>query len=198
MGLVAPKVKSNIPPIEPKTYQAVCYGIVDLGTHYSEKYKKESSQIAILWELPRCRVTTEHDSYSRVINGIYTFSYAPKSNLRKILDSWRGKVMTKEEENTFDLFTMLGKSCLLQVVNKEGSDGKIYSNIGNITSLMDGMDELKAERPFIEYAMADNGWDVPATVPDWLIEKIKKSKEFINYQPTVTEPEAEPEEDIPL
>jgi hypothetical protein len=102
--------------------------------------------------------------------------------------------MTKEEENTFDLFTMLGKSCLLQVVNKEGSDGKIYSNIGNITSLMDGMDELKAERPFIEYAMADNGWDVPATVPDWLIEKIKKSKEFINYQPTVTEPE----EDIPF
>ena len=198
MGLIAPKVKSNIPPIEPKTYQAVCYGIVDLGTHYSEKYKKESSQIAILWELPKCRVTTEHDSYSRVINGIYTFSYAPKSNLRKILDSWRGKVMTKEEENTFDLFTMLGKSCLLQVVNKEGSDGKIYSNIGNITSLMDGMDELKAERPFIEYAMADNGWDVPATVPDWLIEKIKKSKEFINYQPTVTEPEAEPEEDIPL
>lgn len=198
MGLIAPKVKSNIPPIEPKTYQAVCYGIVDLGTHYSEKYKKESSQVAILWELPKCRVTTEHDSYSRVINGIYTFSYAPKSNLRKILDSWRGKVMTKEEENTFDLFTMLGKSCLLQVVNKEGSDGKIYSNIGNITSLMDGMDELKAERPFIEYAMADNGWDVPATVPDWLIEKIKKSKEFINYQPTVTEPEAEPEEDIPF
>ena len=194
MGLIAPKVKSNIPPIEPKTYQAVCYGIVDLGTHYSEKYKKESSQVAILWELPRCRVTTEHDSYSRFVTGIYTFSYAPKSNLRKILDSWRGKVMTKEEENTFDLFTMLGKSCLLQVVNKEGSDGKIYSNIGNITSLMDGMDELKAERPLIEYAMADNGWDVPATVPDWLIEKIKKSKEFINYQPTVTEPE----EDIPF
>jgi len=64
----------------------------------------------------------------------YTLSWSDKANLRLDLQSWRGKPFTQEELRRFDLKTVLGAWCMLNIIERPGKDGtKIYSNINGVT-----------------------------------------------------------------
>jgi hypothetical protein len=118
---------------------AKCYRIVDLGTQKSEYMGqvKYLHKIMLGWEI---HTTKEDGSALKMRDGRpfamfknYTLSWSEKANLRLDLQSWRGKPFTQEEMRRFDLETVLGAWCLLNVIERPGKDGKNYVNIDTVT-----------------------------------------------------------------
>ena len=104
---------------------AICYGIIDLGTQMGEwaGKPKETHQVLIQWELPKERIDIEFDGETenkpRAISRKYTLSLGDKANLRRDLESWRGKAFTKAELDGFDITKLFGVNCILQIVQPE-------------------------------------------------------------------------------
>lgn len=116
-----------------------CYRIVDLGTQKSEYLGqvKYLHKIMLGWEI---HTTKDDGTPLRMRDGRpfamfknYTLSWSEKANLRLDLQSWRGKPFTQEEMRRFDLETILGAWCLLNVIERPGKDGKTYVNIDTVT-----------------------------------------------------------------
>jgi len=118
---------------------ARCYRIVDVGTQKSE-YKgqvKFLHKIMIGWEILS---TDEQGQPVRMKDGRpfamfknYTMSWSEKATLRGDLQSWRGKPFTQEELRRFDLKTVLGAYCMLNVIERAGNDGKMYVNVAGVS-----------------------------------------------------------------
>jgi hypothetical protein len=183
MALTANNSKKQFPPIEAGTHQAVCFGIIDLGTQENEwnNETKDVHQILILWEIPS--LTYEIDDkgakkiLTKTISKTYTLSLGEKAKLRADLTSWRGVPFTEDELERFDVFNVLGANCILQIIHVKKGD-KTYANISSVMALMKGMPSLKPVRPTVKYSMEESGCLLPDGIPDWIVTKIKSSKEY--------------------
>jgi len=110
---------------------AICYRIIDLGTHLNLNYGNRQRKIRIHWELPNALM---EDGTPFSINKQYTLSHHEKSNLRKDLESWYGKRFNDadlEDSGGFDPEKLLGRACQLNIIHKE-SDGTTYANVVTI------------------------------------------------------------------
>lgn len=123
----------------PGVHLARCYSIIDLGTQKSEYMGQVKFQpkIRIAWEI---HGTDDDGQPVRMKDGRpfavfrqYTRSWSNKSNLRLDLQSWRGKPFSEIEMKRFELDKVLGLWCMLNVIEREGQDGKIYANINGVT-----------------------------------------------------------------
>src|SRR6185436_8399648 len=112
---------ADIQPIDPGVYTAACYGIIDLGTHLNPVFGSEQHKILVQWELPEVRGEFERDgkklNLPRAVSKRYTLSLSEKANLRRDLESWRGRKFATQELAGFDLRALLGVSCQLQIVH---------------------------------------------------------------------------------
>ena len=197
MSLIAKPTKSG-PPIPAGTYSAVCYSVVDLGTHYNEYFGKSSHQVCITWEIPEVRIDVERDSEKvnlpRVTSKTYTLSLHEKSNLAKDLISWRGKPFTTEEADGFDVHTVAGASCILTLVHVQ-KNNTIYTNIASVAKPMAGMEKLTPENPVVHYSVTDDGVNIPESVPDWMKKIITSCEEFKAMENASENPELQQAQD---
>jgi len=220
MSLLAKdKGGTDYEPLNAGMHHAVCYGIVDLGTQPTNNPQfKPARKVAFLWEVPAERIQFEKDGVKkdlpRGISGIWTLSLSVKSKLKPMLESWRGRPFTSEELEGFDLRTVLGANCFLNVIHGQGKGanaGKTYANVSSVNPLAKGMQRLKPENPMVFFSLDECGKNivVPESVPDWLKAKIMQSEECVNEQrhggaPEPTEEEMAnvgsngPDEDIPF
>lgn len=191
MPLIAKDKGTDYEPLAAGMYPAVCYGIIDLGTQPAFGSFPPKRQVAFLWEVPSERIEFEKDGKKhdlpRGISAMFTLSLSPKSKMRPMLESWRGRVFTAEELNGFDLKTVLGANCLLNVVHKNGTGpnaSKVYANVASVSPLAKGMPKLKSENQPVFFSLDDCGETitVPAGVPDWLKAKIMQSEECMKEQ----------------
>lgn len=170
-------------PIPAGMQIARAYAAVDLGTHHDDKFEKDRREIIVVFEVPKHRITIERDGEEpkdlpRAISNRYTLSLNEKSNLRKHLESWRGRSFTADELKGFDLRNILGKPCLLNIVHNT-KDGNTYANISSITPLMDGMDAPAQENPTTYFTFDDyDGGPMPEGMPTWCQEIAKESQEY--------------------
>lgn len=137
MGIIL-KEETSYEPIPSGMYDAVCSDIYDLGIqHTSGQFgDRDTLQVMVVWELPELTYTdAEGNEKPRQIRKTYTQSFSPKSNIRKDLESWRGKPFTEEELQGFDLDNVLGCGCQIQIMQEKSNNGKTYSNIKNIVPL---------------------------------------------------------------
>lgn len=82
----------------------MCYGLIDTGEQYNEKYGKTSRKCVLLFELPgETFKTAEGEEKNRTISQTYTLSLNQKSALYKDLIAWRGRPFTDDELKGFDL-----------------------------------------------------------------------------------------------
>jgi len=184
--------------------QAVCYMVFDLGTQYSEYYKKSDRKVLIGWEIPDERIDMDGVSMPMVISKRYTLSLHEKATLRKDLEAWRSKRFTAEELEGFDIAKLLGVNCNLQVLHNESGD-KTYANVQTVTPLMKGQDKLECEGEFLYFSFEDNT-PFPEGSPEWIEKVAMKSQEWkdINIgQPDAEdaaqeEPPPEGEDDVPF
>jgi hypothetical protein len=191
MGLLAKdKAGTDYEPLAAGMYHAVCYGIIDLGTQPGGQFEPKR-KVAFLWEVPSERMKFERDGVQkdlpRGLSGIYTLSLSSKGLLRPMLESWRGKAFTDEELKGFDVKTILGANCFLNVVHKEGTGknaGKTYANVKSVNPLPKGTARVKSENPQVFFSLDDCGdtITVPESIPDWLKAKIMQSEECMKEQ----------------
>lgn len=174
--MVSESSGSKFPPIEQGTHQAVCFGLVDIGTHFNQAFGKSNREAVILWELPEERITIKDKDVPRTISKTYTISLAEKANLHKDLVSWRGKTFSNQELEGFDLKNILGVNAMIQVIHKT-SGNRTYSNVSAILPLLKGMKAKVAETPILYFSFSDTN-SIPETIPGWIKEKILSSDEW--------------------
>lgn len=173
--------KSSYTPIEEGTYCALCYGLVDIGYTYSEKFDNVSKKLRVLWELIGAGTDTiDGAEVNKTISKEYTASLNAKGNLRKDLRAWRGREFTDEELERFNLNNVLGAPCQIQIIHNSGSNGSTYANIAAIMSLPKGMSKPESTRTYIawdynENEIGDAQWGM---LPEWLREAIKASETY--------------------
>lgn len=159
-------------PTGPK--MARCYKVIDLGTTFNEKYQKKQHQVLISWEFPECLM---EDGRPFSVSNWYTVSLHEKSNLRKDLESWRGRVFTETELQGFELGNVLDKSCYINVIHNE-TPKKTYANVSSIMPLPDGMECPKAVNPLVVFNLSEFDQTVFDELPEGIQDIIKKSEEY--------------------
>ena len=175
MGLIAKNEVGEKGVISAGTHVARCYGVIDLGMQYSEKFGRWANKIMVQFELP---ADLMDDGRPSIISKKYTLSLNDKASLRKDLESWLGRSVTADEERDgFALGSMLGAVCLLSILHGENAE-KAYAYIAGVVSLPEGVVVPNAVNPVVLYDI-DKGEDaVYAKLPDWVKNLIQQSREF--------------------
>jgi hypothetical protein len=170
---------------------AVCDMVVDLGIQPgSPLYPKARRKVYIRWELPNERIHFEKDGKKQdgptVIGKHYTGSMNEKSTLRHHLESWRGRQFTDPEANAFDVSAVLGKPCMLTVMQTVKQQ-KIYADIVGIGPLPRGIapQTIIPEMTPLVYT-PESPQQVYAQLPEWL-------RKMIDAQ-IIEEPTQEPDQ----
>lgn len=123
-------------PIPVGMHQAVCAMVCDIGTHKGEYQGKQTirHQAVVIWELDEKKTLGAFAGERFQASKFYTLSLDEKANLRKDLQSWRGKTFTPDELKGFDIEKLVGANCFINVIHKDGK-----AKITAITPLAKGM-----------------------------------------------------------
>ena len=199
MDIKPSKPSSNRPLPPAGMQQAVLYQVVDLGTQEDEWQgkKKLNRKLNLAWEIPGAERIEYDDGTSKpsCVFTTYNIYLTEKATLGIHLTGYRGKAFTKEEMNSFPIGSILkpGLNALLNIVHGTKKDGSPKATYSAMSPLMADMKEMDAENVLVEYTPS-MGDSIPDSLPDWVIEDIKKSPE---YQCAVNggAPNAEPERD---
>lgn len=109
-------------------YPAVCVAIADIGEQVNVQYGSKSQRLCLGFEI-------EVNGAKIIQWQEWTKSLHAKSKLRPMLESWRGKPFTKEEQDEFQLINLLKKACQVQVMHNEKGT---WANITNIMPKSEG------------------------------------------------------------
>lgn len=184
MAITAENTSTPRELIPAGNYVARCYSMIEIGT-IEELYmgvKKMLHKVRITWELPyEVKVFDESKGEQPLsISKEYTLSMYEKANLRKELESWRGKAFSEDQAKSFDITALIGKPCMINIIHKpsEKDPSKIYEKISAISPLAKGTtcpDQINKS-----FILSFDEWDDGKfqALPDFLKEKIKLSKQF--------------------
>jgi hypothetical protein len=172
---VSDKSGQGFEPIPEGTHTAVCYGVIDLGKQFNEKFGKSTDKVLIMWELPD--EIEDGQELPRVFSQRYTASLNSKSKLRKDLAAWRGRDFTDAELDAFNLRNILGTACLIQIIHKE-NNGKTFANLASIMALPKGMPRPLPKHEIISFDLDEDDLSALAKLPDWIVDVIKESETF--------------------
>lgn len=162
---------------DPGAHVAVCDLVVDLGLQpNSYNPAKPKQKVYLRWQLPNERLEFEkdgkHHNLPMTVGSMFTASLSKKAVLREFLEAWRGKPFTDKELAGFDLFTILGAPCQVNIIHNE-SNGKTYANVTGVMPLPKGMDKPKVEGKTVKYSPETP--DQYEEVPEWLRKKIESA-----------------------
>ena len=177
MSLLMPKDSNHdFESVPAGTFIATCYRVIDIGTQQIEWAGKVKRQKKILlsWELTEEKMT---DGLPFSIHKRYTLSSSDKAALRIDLESWRGVPFKDEDFGSFDIGNLLGKSCLMGVV-QETKNGKTYSNISSILRLHKGMTPQPLVNQTVRFDLSNFDQTVYESFSDNLRLTISKSPEY--------------------
>ena len=183
--MISITVKENqgggYPPIEAGSYRAICYSIVVLGTTYNEVFDNVQKKIMFTWELPDERIDVDGEDKPRAISATYTLSLNEKANLRKTLESWRGKQFTAEELRGFDITKVLGAPCMISTTTGTNTLGQQYAKVTGVSRLPKGMEVPKdTETPKVVFDISNDACPLEdmEKLPNFVQERIKQSEEY--------------------
>ena len=151
------------------THLARCYSMVDIGLQETPFGDKE--QVVLYWEISEQKMD---DGRPMIIYSTYTNSMHEKSNLRRDIESWRGRKLTEDESKAFDLRVVLGHPCQLSVVHRNAANGNTYANVQAVTGIPKGLPVPEAINDVICFDLDADG-DV-SVLPEWLQRKVSDRK----------------------
>lgn len=157
---------AKLPLPEAGTTQAVCCAVWDLGLQKTTYMGKEKVQhkVIVAWEITEKINAPDSEYHDKpyMLNKKYTLSLSEKANLRKDLESWRGKQFTAEElQDGFDMDKLYGANCLIGIKHEvdRNDPTKTYANVSAILPLPKNMTKITAYRTRDE------------APPKWVVEK---------------------------
>ena len=138
VGYIIPSAGGDFAPTPEGQHTMVCTRVIDLGTQVTEFQgeTKRQRKVMIAWEIPEQRIKSDAGNQPVLHSAKYTWSFHEKANLRRDLESWRGRKFVEDDfkgpPNGFHIKNLLGVPCLAQIVHETGSNGKTYANISAI------------------------------------------------------------------
>ena len=180
------------------THIARCYSMIHIGTVEWEWQGeiKESNKVKIAFELPNEMRDFGGEEKPMVISKEYTISLHEKSNLRRDLETWRGKEFTTKELSSFDITNVLRSSCNVSVIHKTSKSGNEFAQIGSISSMTKGSDCPKQINESFIFNYEDNfNEDWLEEQPEWVQDQIKNTDE---YKSKMNQKKFSPTDDMPF
>ena len=125
-------------------HQAVCDDIWDIGMQRGEGKGEEilNHKVIIAWEINELIPSGERTGERFGITKFYTASLHEKSKLFADLVGWRNKPFTTQELERFDLDTVIGANCMLNIVHAPNTAGDVKARIQSIAPLPKGMAKI--------------------------------------------------------
>lgn len=209
VALIASDSGGNFKPVPAGTHIARCYRVIDLGTQETNYQGdiKAQRKVLIAWELfgedEAGDPLQTDDGMPLIISKRYTLSLGKNARLRADLEAWRGRAFTDQELKGFDITALLGKHCMLNVI-QESNNGKTYSNIASLTpipgalknSLPQGVHELQV------FDVTEPNMDTFGKFHEKLQEIIRQSFEWRSQKESPKKATAalgaDPDDDIPF
>jgi len=181
MPIIAENNGGNFTLIPAGNHIARCYEMIQIGTVVEKTgiyAGKETHKVRLTWETPDETHDFGKGLQPFLISKEFTLSMNEKATLRKMLESWRGKAFTDDEAKKFDVTKLLGKPCMLNVIHKKSGAGKDYADISSISTLPKNFtcpDQVNQSR-----VLSFDDWNeiLFESLPDFLKDKIKSSREF--------------------
>lgn len=169
--------------IEPGNYVARCYSMIEIGTVTETIMGKTKTmqKVRIGWELPNELKTFDQEKGPKplVIDQEYTLSMYDKSNLRKMLESWRGKGFTEKEAECFDITKLIGVPCLLNIIHKPSkTSDRVYEQISSVTSLPKGTAVPAQINKTLTLSYDSFNEEVFNSLPEFIKTKMQSSAEY--------------------
>lgn len=129
------------PPHDAGQFVSVCCDVIDLGLNV-EQFQGQPPEVKDKTALVFLTVS-EDGGEVRQISQEFTTSMGKKSNMRKVLESWRGKPYTDDEaKKGVPLDKLEGATALITVAHKTSGAGNEYAIIQTIGPLPKAMKEL--------------------------------------------------------
>lgn len=169
-------------------YIARCYQMLQIGTveEMVMGTMKTLNKVRIGWELPTEQkiFNPEKGEQPFVISKEFTLSMHEKSNLRKLLASWRGKDFTEEEAKCFDITKLLSVPCMINVIHKpsKSDPSKVYEEISNVSPMPKGVKCPPQINKTMLLEFENFDIDLFNSLPDFIKLKVQSSAEYKEMQ----------------
>lgn len=153
--------------LEDGMHPAVCTSIVGVGTQQTpftneDGTPKVQDKVIVTWEVES----------GSLISKEYTASLHEKANLRKDLESWRGKKFKDEDlESGFDVKDMLGEQATVQVMRNK-------NDYPTVSAVLPKTKDIKSEKNLVYYWVGEHEEEIYETLPEWIQKKIQSSFEW--------------------
>lgn len=157
---------------EAGTYNALCIGLIDLGTQEGSYKGAPTFARKVLLQFELDEKTKAGVNFT--ISNFYTASTSSKAILRKDLESWRGTPFTEDEIKGFDLTTILAKPCMITV----GMSEKGKAIVSAVGKQMKGLPTIKTDHGYTSFSLDNYEEAVFNMIPEGLQNIIKKSPEW--------------------
>lgn len=164
------------------THHAVVVGLIEIGTVEGEwkGQVKMQSKIRLTFELPEeTKVWKEgEEAKPLVVSQEYTFSMAPKANLRAIIEGVIGTSLLDHEADAFDVEEILGKNCLISIKHKTSNAGNKYVIVDTTAPLMKGMSEKKPFNELKKLTYGEWNQEIFDGLPEFLQKQMQETPEY--------------------
>lgn len=189
---------------------ARCYMMVDCGTQNTtfKGVPKVSRMVRVGWELPEAThiFKEENGPEPFTLSKQYTAVISEKSNLKKDLESWRGKSFQAEEVKEFSLKNIVGAFCLINVMHEAGKKdpSKLYAKISAIMPLPPKTPKPTAINDNLVYEIEEGTGGCFMKLPEWIRKEIQTAQEFTvtpdspNHAPAEATATEDDESDCPF
>ena len=170
------------------THVARCYKMIHVGERpyeYNGEQKTKNS-LWVFFELPKeMRVFNEDKGEEPMsINIEYNLTFYEQAKLFQHINSWRGKSLTPQEIDDFEIDKLLGVPCMLSVVhNTSAKNGKTYANIQSVSGLPKGI-ECPAQINKTQVWDYDSNFDMEMfkSFPEFFQDMIRQTPEWEEKQ----------------
>lgn len=166
-------------PVPVGNHPARCYGVISLGTQPGGQFP-DAFKVLVMWEIPGETIERDGKRQPMSINREYTLSLSEKANLRKDLESWRGRPFTELELNGFEVKNVIDAPCLLNIIHKpRAKDGKMQAKVASVSPLPKGLAVPPLANPKLTYEVEDGRSEAFNRLPEWVRKKIEGCEEWI-------------------
>jgi hypothetical protein len=172
--------------IEPGLHVARCYKMIEVGTVQEEmvingrKEVKTLKKVRIGWEFPEMLKVFDEKKGPQplVIDNEYTLSMGSKANIRKMMESWRGKPYTDQEAVKVDITKMLTQPCMINLTHKQATSGKVYEQISSVVQMPKSMVCPPQVNPTFNLSYDTWNQDMFDGLPEFIKNKMQTSLEY--------------------
>lgn len=131
------------------THPATLVAILDIGTHAETFQGKTTDHRKVVL----CFDVHPENEEPIVVIRDYTLSFNEKSALRGLVEKWRGTAFKEDEE--FEIPTLLGKTCFVQITQKQSLNNRTYARLDGVMKAPKGAQVPKSEHKPVLWSVED-------------------------------------------